>query len=65
MKVNIIIDEDELYPFYNFETMKDQESVPKYMKAAQISQETHDRWKRIMNEFWEIQKEMKAMYRST
>lgn len=52
MKVTIM--ETEQYPFFRIEENQGKWSI-------EVSDETLERWKRVMEEFWEVQKEMEEV----
>lgn len=52
--MKVTIKESEQYPFFHIEANQGKWSI-------EVPDETLERWKRVMEEFWEVQKEMEGV----
>lgn len=54
------MEKDELYPVYIMYQAKTSSS--KFERIRSIPEDVHARWKKVEDEFWEVQAEMQKIY---
>lgn len=59
MFIKVKIEEDELYPFFKMDDPRNEN------EGITINPDTFNRWQRVMDEFWQVQKEMKEAWDKT